>query len=66
MAYGCKQREQSFVFLLNYLLSILFVLSATCFIEGYTHSDHHCNHQHPKADEVRSKCYFVFFFVCCY
>lgn len=53
MAYGCKQRQQSFVFLLNYLLAILFVLSASCFIEGYTHSDHHCNHQHPKADEVR-------------
>ncbi|XP_037027187.1 leishmanolysin-like peptidase isoform X1 [Bradysia coprophila] len=52
MAYGCKQREQSFVFVLNYLISILIVLSVTCFIEGYSHSDHHCNHQHPKADEV--------------
>ncbi|KAJ6637357.1 hypothetical protein Bhyg_10087 [Pseudolycoriella hygida] len=33
------------------------LLSATCFIEGYSHNDHHCNHQHPKADEIRVASY---------
>lgn len=57
MAFNCKQTAVSIEWYV--CVSVLLVLSVcVCSHNGYVRAEHHCNHQHPKADEVRSVLFY--------
>lgn len=61
MAYNCKQSVVSIEWYV--CASVLLYLSVCmCSHNGYVRAaEHHCNHQHPKADEVRYVLFYEYF-----
>lgn len=51
MAYSCKQSVVSIEWCVFIYLSV-FLLINIDHQNGYARAEHHCNHKHPKANEV--------------